>query len=332
MKPAIQLYLAPFQGITSHTFRRVYARYFHNVTKYYTPFFAKIDHESRISARKSNELQHLTSSTAEVVPQILSKDAAEILRFANICASLGFEELNWNLGCPYPQVADKKRGSGMLPFPDMIDAILDKVMPSIPIRFSIKCRLGYATPDEFYALIPLFNAYPIHELTVHPRVGKQLYSGETNKEFLLQVLPLVKIPFVYNGDILTVDDFNRLVSMMPNIERWMIGRGILGNPFLSDEIYNSDNLYNRKVYLQKFMDELYYGYRSDMSDRLTLLNVLKEYWDYLFTWFDNHEKVKRIIKKVRTFDEYEDAVKRIFEEFDESKPMIFPTTSHLPTP
>ncbi len=319
MKPAIQLYLAPFQGITTHTFRRVYARYFQNVTKYYTPFFAKIDHVSRISTRKANELQHLTISTAEIVPQILSKDAAEILRFAHICASLGFKELNWNLGCPYPQVADKKRGSGMLPYPDMISDILDHVMPSMPIRFSIKCRLGYAKPDEFNALIPVFNAYPIHELAVHTRVGKQLYSGETHKEFLLGVLPLIKVPFVYNGDIFSADDFYRLSSMMPNVERWMIGRGILGNPFLPDEIYKTGNHANRKETLQRFMDDLYYGYRSDMSDRLTLLNVLKEYWDYLFTWFDNPDKVKRIIKKAKSFDEYEDAVKRIFQEFDESK-------------
>lgn len=319
MNRDIQLYLAPFQGITPHTFRRVYAQHFVNVHKYYTPFFAKIDHESRLSARKVFELQHLAYSFAEVVPQILSKDPDEILRFAHICASKGFKELNWNLGCPYPQVADKKRGSGMLPYPDMISDILDKVMPSMPLRYSIKCRLGYHNPEEIINLIPVFNAYSIHELTIHPRIGKQLYSGLADKKFLLQILPLIKVPFVYNGDIFTAGDYLELSSMMPEVNRWMIGRGILSNPFLPDEILNADNFPDRKIKLHRFLDDLYYGYRSDMNDRLTLLNVLKEYWDYLVNWFENPEKVKRIIKKINTFDEYEDAVKRIFQEFEESK-------------
>lgn len=319
MKSDVQLYLAPFQGITPHTFRRVYAQHFDNVDKYFTPFFAKIDHQSRLSARKEFELQHLGSTSAEVVPQILSKDADEILRFAHLCASRGFSELNWNLGCPYPQVADKKRGSGMLPYPNMITEILDKVMPTMPLRFSIKCRLGYEKPEEIFNLIPVFNAYPIHELTVHPRIGKQLYSGQADKKFLLQILPLIKVPFVYNGDIFTFGDFAQLSGLIPDVNRFMIGRGILSNPFLPGEILNADHFPTRKIKLLRFLDDLYFGYRSDMNDRLTLLNVLKEYWDYLTNWFENPEKVKRIIKKVKTFDEYEDAVKRIFQEFEESK-------------
>lgn len=319
MKPDIQLYLAPFQGITPHTFRRVYAQHFKNVTKYYTPFFAKIDHESRLSARKVFELQHLEASSAEVVPQILSKDPAEILRFANICESMGFRELNWNLGCPYPQVADKKRGSGMLPYPELISDILDKIMPFIPLKLSIKCRLGYENPKEFISLIPVFNSFPIHELTVHARIGKQLYSGQADNHFLLQQLPLIKVPFVHNGDIFTTGNFTQISGLMPDVNRFMIGRGILGNPFLPDEILGSENFPDRKIKLHRFLDDLYFGYRHDMSDRLTLLNVLKEYWDYLVNWFENPEKIKRIIKKVKTFDEYEDAVKRIFQEFEESK-------------
>lgn len=319
MKPDIKLYLAPFQGITPHTFRRVYAQHFENVDKYFTPFFAKIDHQSRLSARKEFELQHLASVSAEVVPQILSKDPDEILRFAHLCAARDFSELNWNLGCPYPQVADKKRGSGMLPYPDMISDILEKVMPAMPLKFSIKCRLGYHNPEEIINLIPVFNSFPIYELTVHARIGKQLYSGQADNHFLLQQLPLIKVPFVHNGDIFTTGNFTQISGLMPKVNRFMIGRGILSNPFLPGEILKTDNFPDRKIKLHRFLDDLYYGYRSDMNDRLTLLNVLKEYWDYLVNWFENPEKIKRIIKKVKTFDEYEDAVKRIFQEFEESK-------------
>lgn len=321
-----QLYLAPFQGITGHTFRKVYACHFRGINKYYTPFFSKIDHDTRLSARKEKELQHLRNEFPELVPQILSKDPAEILRFARICESRGFKELNWNLGCPFPQVAHKKRGSGMMPYPDLVNDILEKVMPSIPLKFSIKCRLGYEHPDEIFEMIPVFNQFPIHELTLHGRIGRQLYSGSVDMDRLLKVIPLLRIPFVFNGDILSKSTFDAASKQMPGVNKWMIGRGVLINPFLPADIKGVIDYPDRRAKLRLFMDDLYYAYRVDMNDRLTILNVLKEYWGFLFQWFENPQKVTRIIKKVKTFDEYEDAVKRIFEteEFRENDGTVLP--------
>lgn len=311
MTAIINIYLAPFQSITTHTFRKTFARHFNGINKFYTPFFAKIDHEKRISPKKQHELQHLSKCLPEVVPQILSKDPDEIIRFARICADLGFTELNWNLGCPYPQVADKKRGSGILPYPDMVRDILEKVMPLMPVRFSIKCRLGYETQDEILKLIPVFNSYPIYELTIHGRIGRQLYSGEADHNAIAKLLPLLNVPFVHNGDILSYPDFRNVSMMLPDVSTWMIGRGILFNPFLSEEIKGLNVNSNKPGRLKNFLDDLYFAYRSDMNDRLTVLNLLKEYWDYLQYSFPNPQQVKRIIKKARTFEEYEDAVKSL---------------------
>lgn len=312
------IYLAPFQGITTHTFRYVYSGHFKCVSKYYTPFFSKIDHDRRLSQKKLSELQHLGPGYPEVVPQILSKDAVEIVRFAKICADLGYKELNWNLGCPFPQVADKKRGSGLMAHPEMVNLILEEVMPQMPIRFSIKCRLGHTDISEIDLMLPVFNNYNISELTVHGRIGKQLYSGSVDNEKIMQILPKVKSEFIHNGDVNTVIDFRKVSALMPLIDKWMIGRGILSNPFLPEEILGIDTG-NRIVRLKKFLDELFYYYKVNLDNRLTLLNILKEYWDYLFDWFDNPIKIKRIIKRANTFAEYEDAVSRVFENFTEAK-------------
>lgn len=312
MDNTYNLYLAPFQGVTGHTFRQVYSRHFKGINKFYTPFFSKIDHETRLSDRKIHELQHLNDKSVEVVPQILSKEASEIIKFAHICQNLGFKELNWNLGCPYPRVADKKRGSGILPYPEMINDILEQVMPQMPLKFSIKCRLGYENPDEILNIIPVFNSFPIHELTVHSRIGRQLYSGVADNNAFERLIPLVKSTLVHNGDLLSYSDFKELSTRMPSIDSFMIGRGVLSNPFLPEEINGYDQTIDKKSRLKTFMDDLYFGYRKDMNDRLTSLNVLKEYWDYLSNWFDNPHKVSKTIKKVKTFDEYEDAVKDVF--------------------
>ncbi len=295
--------------------------------KYYTPFFAKIDHESRISSRKERELQHIGPGFPEVVPQILSKDPAEILRFARICAERGFRELNWNLGCPWPQVADKKRGSGILPHPELVEMILQVVMRDIPLKLSIKCRLGYSSPDEIFKLMPLFNSYPVYELTVHGRIGKQLYSGKVDLVTTAKACTLSVNTFVYNGDIFGYSDYQEVMQKMPAINCIMLGRGALCNPFLPEEMQGIKIEEDKRQRLHAFLDDLYFEYRRNFDDRLSVLDLLKEYWDYLMNWFNDPVKVKRIIKKVQDFEEYEAAVRRIFDQMEiiQAPPTLYKT-------
>ena len=153
MKQQLQIYFAPFQSITTPTFRNVYSQHFGGVNKLFTPYFSKVKPNEKLSVKNLHALKNQTENSIEVTPQILSKDAGEIIEFAHHCQKLGFKELNWNLGCPYPQVANKKLGSGLLPYPELVDAILEKVLAEINIPFSIKCRLGYHSKEEIRELI-----------------------------------------------------------------------------------------------------------------------------------------------------------------------------------
>ncbi len=310
------IYLAPFQGITGVTFRRVYVKHFQGVDKLFTPFFTTIQHNSKLPARKLAELGNPFENGIEVVPQILSKDADEIIRFARFCENLGFSEINWNLGCPYPQVADKKRGSGILPYPEMIEEILRKVIGEVSVRFTIKCRLGYFSMNEIFNLIPVFNKHNIHELTIHSRIGKQLYTGEPDQEIFSQAISLLAVPVIYNGDIFTKSDFMHFSIKFPSINTWMIGRGLLYDPFLPADCKELTVTIDRKAQIRKFIDDLYFGYRRQMNDNLSAISVLKEYWSYLAISFNDPHKVFKRIKKVNRFDEYEDSVSDVFDEFD----------------
>jgi len=310
------IYLAPFQGITGVTFRRIYTKYFQGVDKLYTPFFTAISSDLKLPARKMAELGNFSENGVEVVPQVLSKDADEIIRFALFCEKQGFKELNWNLGCPYPMVANKKRGSGMLPYPDMVDEILQKVMAETAIRFSVKCRLGYFSPDEIYKLIPVFNQHCISELTIHARIGKQLYSGETDLETFQKAISLLTGPVVYNGDIFSLSDFQKSDDRFPTINNWMIGRGLLSDPFLPAIIKGLPIPADRQAHIRRFVDDLYFAYRKQLNDNLAVLGILKEYWRYLAESFIDPHRVFKQLKKVTSFDEYEDAVAIVFGEYE----------------
>jgi len=308
----LHIYFAPFQGITTRAFRKVYASHFGGVDKLYMPYLSNFAPGSPLPKARLDALSALSENGIPVIPQILSKNAAEIVWLANECQRMGFTELNWNLGCPYPQVALKKRGSGLLPYPDMIDEILKKVMHDTNLPISIKCRLGYHDAAELNALVPVFNRYPLHEITIHARLGKQLYSGKPDQIQFGTVAQKLTAPVAYNGDVFTVSDFNRFRDNHPDIDRVMIGRGILYDPFLPARLKGKKPENDDSKALQHFIDDLYFELRHGKPDPSVCLNALKEYWSYLSFSFTDQQAVFRKIRKTTDTDTYEDAVKEVF--------------------
>ena len=344
----IQLSLGPFQGITDAPFRNVFKKHFGGIDKFYTPFFTGIQKEHAKNLQVE-EIDPRFNDVETLTPQILSTDAEEILRFATQCKALGYQEINLNMGCPFPRVANKKRGCGLLPYPDKIEAMLNKVFENIDLRFSIKCRLGYFDPDEIVPVIEIFNQYPLSELIIHPRIGKQLYKGEADVKRFTELIPLIKAPLVYNGDIVSVESFERIREEVKPVSQFMLGRGLLGNPFLAEEIVDchvaplssaprNDEVENviawkeqpkqpegssaegRKTNLTR--TERLYAYVVDLyEDRLRhaggspkVLGRMKELWSYLMYSFDEPQDIWRKIKKINALKDYEDAVEDVFRK------------------
>lgn len=308
-----KLYLAPFQGITGQVFRSCYAKHFGGVDKLFTPYFTSINHDKKLTERKLKELSPISENGIPVIPQILSKDADEIIRFAALIGKLGYSELNWNLGCPFPQVASKKRGSGMLPYPVMVADILESVFQQIEIPFSIKCRTGYFSSDEMDELVPVFNRFPLSELIIHPRIGTQLYKGKADTDKFAGLIDSVQAPLTYNGDIFCKDDYILRQQKFQSVSRWMLGRGLLSDPFLAAKIKGLELPSDLKITLRKFTEDLYLSYRRSTVDSLATIGFMKEYWLYLSESFHDPHQVMKKIRKVKTFDEYEDALKEVFE-------------------
>ena len=236
-EPSLTLSLGPFQGITDAPFRNVFKRHFGGIDKFYTPFFTGIHKESNAKNLQGEEIDPSCNDVETLTPQILSTDAEEVLRFAKQCKELGYKEINLNMGCPFPRVANKKRGCGLLPYPDMVETMFERIFEEIgDMKFSVKCRLGYFSPDEIEAIIPIFNHFPLSELIIHPRIGKQLYKGEADVERFKALIPYINAPLVYNGDIVSVERFERIREKVQLVHHFMLGRGLLANPFLAEEI------------------------------------------------------------------------------------------------
>lgn len=228
------LILAPMQGLTELLFRRTFERAYPHAFDFAVSPFLSLTHGSarRLDRKMEDVLPSLNADSMPVQPQLLGHEPVEFVEMGNQLFDMGYREINWNMGCPMRRVAAKHRGSGILPYPDEVQAILDYVMPRLKPALSVKLRLGYYAPDEIDRIIPILNRFPLASVTIHPRIGKQMYSGRPDLERLSQVLPEIKHPVIYNGDICSSFDYGRIRQRFPQVRDVMIGRGALYNPLL----------------------------------------------------------------------------------------------------
>ena len=235
------LILAPMQGLTELMFRKVYHTCFPGALDLAISPFLSLTHGNLADAWKKIDdvLPEANQDSIPVIPQILGKEPVEFVELANRLHEIGYTEVNWNIGCPMRRVTAKHRGSGILPYPDEVRSILDYIMPRLRPALSVKMRLGLHSPDEIFNLIPILNDYPLLNITIHPRTGKQQYSGQVDLDTFEQTLPLLKHQVIYNGDLCTVADYRRLRQRFPKIQHYMIGRGILYDPLLPLKIKNN---------------------------------------------------------------------------------------------
>ncbi len=306
-------YLAPIQGVTDALFRRVFDQHFNCFDAAIAPFINPQRHCTVHEKRLADVLPE-NNTRLPIVPQLLNTNAEDFLSLARRLQDLGYTHINWNLGCPVPMVARKKRGSGILPYPEMIVGLLDKIIPRLNMELSLKTRLGYYDPGEILTLLPLLDAYPLKEIIIHARLGKQLYTGKVNLDGFARCRDVSRHELVYNGDITTVAVFKKLTQQFPWVHRWMIGRGVLAAPPLILSLQGKEiEPTHRLEMIRAFHTDLYQGYRKRFSGPGHLLGRMKQLWIYLIASFPGEQKALKKIKKAGTESHYLSAVEKIFE-------------------
>jgi tRNA-dihydrouridine synthase B len=310
------LYLAPIMGVTNYLYRKVYSSFFRAFDFAVIPFINKGNVKKR-GRILDNEILKENNRNLPAIVQVLTNDPNDILTVAENISRLGKNVVNWNLGCPFPNVVNKKRGGGFLPYIDEIKIFLDKVMPVIPIELSIKMRLGINTPDSIIKLMGIFNDYPIKEIIIHPRTVKQQYEGIPDLATFEECLSISKNEVVYNGDIFTAEDYAGLKKRFSKVNKWMIGRGALKNPLLPERIKNnlpSDTLNKKDMErIQSFHDALLEDYIKILSGERHVMDKMKEVMSYLTSVFPEPEKCHKKIIKTKTVVEYRAVITGLFE-------------------
>lgn len=321
----MKFYFAPMEGVTGYVFRQAQFALFGAADKYFSPFISPTQNY----CFASKELKDVLPENNEgmlLVPQILTNNADYFLWCAGELQAMGYKEVNLNLGCPSGTVTAKKKGSGLLAYPEELRVFLDEIFSRCPISVSVKTRLGKKTAEEFETLLPLFSRYPMTELIIHPRVQPDFYKGNVRMEWYDYALANTQLPLCYNGDIFSPADLAAFRAAHPSQETLMVGRGAVANPALIRELRGGAPI--TKEELQLFHDRLYHGYREALGGGKHAIYRMREWWFYGSCLLEGYEKPLKQIRKAEYFGAYEAAVASLFRDCPLSVPARFDPAQH----
>lgn len=284
----IKIIMAPLEGVTDRTLRSCFYDHFPGLHGALTPFLPIPDRVKRVPLRNLRDVALPGESPVHEIPQLLVSESSAFLIAGKALERAGYREVNWNLGCPSKGVVRKGKGSGLLPHTDHILKVLDTVLPRLNLKLSLKIRLGLEQCSESFRLLPRLKDYPIAGLTLHPRLGSQMYSGKVDLEGFEEALELYGQKICYNGDITTLSEYRGLKARFPMVDEWMIGRGLLANPLLVNEILTGNLTEEQKdhplknIEFRNFIDDLLERKTPQFQKETALINYLKGVLLYTF--------------------------------------------------
>lgn len=310
----MKISLAPMQGYSDYVYRNAYKKTFTGIDKFYTPFIIQ-QPDGSIKTSHKREINYYTEDTQTLTPQFACSTVEEYLFFEEYFTERKFITMNWNMGCPFPMLLSKKRGSGLIAHSDIVDKILAKADFS-KIKLSIKVRLGHLNNEELKAMIEVLNKYPIDEIIIHARIGIQKYKGNVDFDKFEEYYNLSNNKITFNGDILSSENVDYLKTRFSELDSIMIGRGILSNVFLPLEIKGIDkpDAQQAKLLLKEFHNNIMEEYIELMKGETQILSKLKPFWEYFALNFDNSKKIFKGIKKCVNLKKYSEAVRFAFQQ------------------
>jgi tRNA-dihydrouridine synthase len=309
---SLTLLSSPLQGFTDFRFRNAFNNYFGGIDTFYAPYI-RFNNKLIIKNSYQLDLQPENNNTLEVIPQIMTNSVDEFLFVVDYIQELGYKELNWNLGCPYPMVTKQGMGSGLICNPEKINHILERVHTETDILVSMKMRMGYEHPEEILDVFPILDSYPLKNIAIHARIGKQLYKGGVNLDAFQRCIESTRHKLYYNGDITSVAKLKEMQTRFPSIDHFMIGRGLIADPFLPSMIKNDTTEYpeNRWAIFREFHDTIYHQYDAALSGPTPIKMKMQGFWEFFSQSFSNPQKTFKKIKKANNPRAYQQAVTEI---------------------
>ena len=302
----MKIYSAPLQGFTEAVWRNVHAAVFGGIDGYYTPFL-RYEH-GEIRNKDIRDIERKNNSVENLVPQVIAANPDEMRPLLNLIAGEGYSRVDINMGCSFPLQMRKRHGAGLLPYPELVAELMKEVALHPEVSFSVKMRLGCNSKDEWKELMPILNDAPLRHVTMHPRLGIEQYKKPVDVDAFAEFYTACKHPVIYNGDLNSLADINRIGQQFSGLKGIMLGRGLLANPALGVEYRTGRELTNAELgnLVRQMHDALMRELTPRLQGNTQFLSKMKPYWEYLLP--DMLKRDKKAILKATTIEKYMNAV------------------------
>ncbi len=259
--------------------------------------FLPVQPAGRFRPKVWQDIAPAHNTALPLIPQLMGNQPDQFVDTLTVLhEQFGYERFNVNIGCPSSPVVRHTRGCGLMPHPEAVERIVAEVTSKTPFRLSLKMRLGLHSAEEGREVLRRLNDYPLDFLVIHPRLGDDLYEGTPHWDLFEEFCGMTRHKVVYSGDVFSKAEYQTLSERFPRVETWMLGRGMLLNPFLSEEIKNQE-VGDKKSRFLAFYQDLAESLLPLRGENGTLAN-LKELWHYYASFAqvppDDLQKMLRI--------------------------------------
>lgn len=300
----MEIHLAPIQGYTDNSYRKALFITLGGVDFYYTPYYST---DNLSKAYLGKKISHSPEDLFKItIPQILPANLSELKILLPFVMEMNTLEININLGCPYPMAINKGRGAFLIHNHKLVNDMVNFISDNSDLKISLKTRIGNKDKTEIFNLLENINISKLNSIIIHPRIATQLYKGNVFIDVFVKCKELFpKYNLVYNGDITSIDDIKMINSLIPDQDKWMIGRGLLYNPLLAMQLKSTETLSPSQIHnhICNFANTLILEIENDSNDSNHALNRIKNQIEYLSAALPNSKKINKSISKSKSADE-----------------------------
>ena len=233
------LVLAPMEGVTDVVFRQVIARA-GRPDLFFTEFTNVSSYASEKGRHNALERLEIAPTDSPIIAQIWGKNPEHFSETCQALEFLGFSGVDLNFGCPDKHVNKAGGGAAMIKTPELAIKCFKNAVESTDLPVSIKTRLGWSNPEEYRSWLPaLLSEHPA-ALTVHLRTRKEMSKVPAHYELIPDIVDLrsqisPETKLIINGDIKDKAHALELYAKYPEVDGFMIGRGVFQNPYCFTE-------------------------------------------------------------------------------------------------
>ena len=274
-----QVVLAPMAGISNSAFRRIAKEMGCGL------IYAEMVSDKAImyENKKTIDMLYMTEEERPIVQQIFGTDVDSFVIAAKyIVENMHPDIIDINMGCPVPKVAVRAQaGAALLKSPDKIYDIVKAVVEVVDVPVTVKIRSGWDNNSiNALEIAKVIEKAGASAICIHPRTRSQGYSGKADWSIIKKVKDAVRIPVIGNGDIKTADDAKRMLEET-HCDAVMIGRGVLGNPWLikqTIELIDNNGLTSSPTAIDRINMGVPYNLilMDDMMPKMSGCETLKE--------------------------------------------------------